>query len=58
MGRGTGKPLAMLEAALDAAREKPGTSASIAAAVSVLATVMLLSRNKVQRRTAVEALKW
>ncbi|CAM9177007.1 unnamed protein product [Ectocarpus sp. 6 AP-2014] len=49
MGRGTGKPLAMLEAALDAAREKPGTSASIAAAVSVLATVMLLSRNKPKR---------
>lgn len=55
MARGVEKPLALLEAVLDAAREKPGAPASIAAAVSVLGAIVLLgvTRQTVRKPTFV-----
>lgn len=47
------KPMAMLEAALDAARDRPRASASIAAVVGVGAILVLMSSKKVHRGTAV-----
>lgn len=46
MGRAD-KPMAMLEAALDAAKDRPRASASIAAAVSVVGVFVLFSSKKV-----------
>lgn len=40
------KPLAMLEAALDAARDRPRASASIAAVASVGAILVLFTASK------------
>lgn len=46
MGR-TEKPMVMLEAALDAAKDRPRASASIAAAVGVVGVFVLFSSKKV-----------
>eukprot|EP00904_Undaria_pinnatifida_P010566 jgi/Undpi1/663/HiC_scaffold_10.g04127.m1 len=48
MGRAE-KPMAMLEAALDAAKDRPRASASIAAAVSVVGVLVLFSAKKPKR---------
>ena len=46
MGRAE-KPMAMLEAALDAAKDRPRASASIVAAVGVVGVFILFSSKKV-----------